>query len=71
MITFFINTQPKYVNAPEIHQYGCRYLQKFKSEKLLGKFATLKDAVLVAEKDYKIIEKCDTCCLSLEEKKKK
>ncbi|MBC7643240.1 MAG: hypothetical protein H7174_13060 [Flavobacterium sp.] len=67
MITFYINTSPKYINFPEIHQYGCRYLQKFKSEKLLGQFLSLNEAVLVANQIYDKLEKCDCCCLGLYE----
>lgn len=67
MIVFYINTQPKYVNIPQIHQYGCRYLQKFETEEKLGKFYTLKDALAFANKTFKVIEKCDTCCSMLRE----
>ena len=65
MITFYVNTSPKYINVPEIHQYGCRYLQQFKTEKLLGKFDSLNDAVVDAIQIYEKVEKCDTCCLGL------
>lgn len=61
MITFYINTAPKYVDKPEIHRYGCRYLQQFQTEQLLGTFEKLDDVIEVAIASFVDVVVCDTC----------
>ena len=62
MKVFYINSKPKYNLSPEIHQKGCRYLQKFETEKSIGNFATLTQAISEAQKIYPDVTNCDTCC---------
>ena len=62
MKKYFVNDNAQSNGDHEVHQENCQYLPSTANRTYLGEYSNCKPAVKEAEKHYRQVNGCNTCC---------